>query len=82
MCRITPPPICAHTHTASGQDYAEVHDPGSPILGRSFSEDDVELLDKIGEGQFGDVHKGVLYPDVRCVSVCMFVHLCVCDTEL
>lgn len=65
------PNMC--THTASGQDYAEVHDPGSPILGRSFSEDDVELLDKIGEGQFGDVHKGVLYPDVR---LCVRLHVC------
>ena len=48
-------------------------DGSSPVLGRYLSSKDVTLLDKIGEGQFGDVHKGILYPDVSNLFVCPFV---------
>ena len=55
-----------HTHTATAGDYAEVRESdASPVLGKAFSEHDVQLLDKIGEGQFGDVRKGLISPDVR-----------------
>ena len=47
-------------------DYAEVRDPDKLMrtLGRPLSPQDIRLTERIGEGQFGDVHKGVLYPDV------------------
>ena len=48
-------------------DYAEIRDPDKLMrsLGRPLSPGDIMLQDRIGEGQFGDVHKGILYPDVR-----------------
>ena len=47
-------------------DYATVGDPDKLLktLGRPLSPRDVLLGERIGEGQFGDVHTGVLYPDV------------------
>ena len=36
-------------------------------LGRPLSPKDIILGDRIGEGQFGDVHTGILYPDVSLV---------------
>ena len=33
-------------------------------LGRPLSPKDIILGDRIGEGQFGDVHTGILYPDM------------------
>ena len=50
-------------------DYAEVRDPDKLMrtLGRPLSPKDIILGDRIGEGQFGDVHTGILYPDVSCV---------------
>ena len=36
-------------------------------LGRPLSPKDIILGDRIGEGQFGDVHTGILYPDVSFV---------------
>ena len=36
-------------------------------LGRPLSPTDIMLTERLGEGQFGDVHKGLLYPDV---SIC------------
>lgn len=48
-------------------------------LGRPLSPQDIRLTERIGEGQFGDVHKGVLYPDVSdyigCYIMCGWVHL-------
>ena len=62
---------CTHTHThthycADSEEYATVPhtQDGSPVLGKLLSSRDIVLLDKIGEGQFGDVHKGILFPDV------------------
>ena len=52
-----------HTLTESGE-YATVHEPESPLFGAHISPLDIDLKEKIGEGQFGDVHKGILYPDV------------------
>ena len=67
----TPSHTHPHTHTATAGDYAEVRESNtSPVLGMAFSKQDVHLMDKIGEGQFGDVRKGVIYPDV-----CLFVRL-------
>ena len=47
-------------------DYATVGNPDKFLkaLGRPLSPRDVMLGERIGEGQFGDVHTGVLYPDV------------------
>lgn len=48
-------------------DYATVSgdsDKFMKALGRPLSPRDVLLGERIGEGQFGDVHTGVLYPDV------------------
>ena len=55
---------CVHTHihTDSGE-YSTVEE-ANALLGKSIHSKEVILEDKIGEGQFGDVHKGVLYPDV------------------
>lgn len=39
-------------------------------LGRPLSPQDIRLTERIGEGQFGDVHKGVLYPDVSAFCGC------------
>lgn len=81
-------PTHPHTHTATAGDYAEVRESGtSPVLGKAFSQHDVQLLDKIGEGQFGDVRKGLIYPDVR-LSVCApsqsicpaYIHVLCCLT--
>ena len=36
---------------------------------RTISPQDLMLGDKIGEGQFGDVHSGFLYPSVRLRSL-------------
>ena len=58
-------PSHTHTHTDSGE-YSTVEE-ANALLGKSIQVKEVILEDKIGEGQFGDVHKGVLYPDV---SVC------------
>ncbi|XP_019852139.1 PREDICTED: focal adhesion kinase 1-like isoform X1 [Amphimedon queenslandica] len=46
-------------------DYAHVKDPDRLMksLGRPLSPTDIMLADRLGEGQFGDVHKGILYPD-------------------
>ena len=49
---------------SSGSDYAEVREPAKQVLGRSISPREVALQERIGEGQFGDVHKGVLHPGV------------------
>ena len=38
------------------------------MLGHSLSPRDVTLEERIGEGQFGDVHKGLLYPGVSGVG--------------
>lgn len=48
-------------------DYAQVKDPDKllKVLGRPLSPHDIVLTERIGEGQFGDVHKGILYPNVR-----------------
>ena len=56
-------------------DYAEIRDPDKLMrsLGRPLSPGDIVLQDRIGEGQFGDVHKGILYPDVS-VLVLVFAH--------
>ena len=35
------------------------------VLGRPLNPKDIIPIERIGEGQFGDVHKGTLYPDVR-----------------
>ena len=43
--------------------YATVQEESS-LLGRPIDFSEVELGEKIGEGQFGDVHRGVLYPAV------------------
>ena len=51
----TPPP---------GDDYDEVWDSDRQRLGRSLSPREVALEEEIGEGQFGAVHKGLLYPGV------------------
>lgn len=53
------------------------HD-GSPVLGKLLSSKDVILLEKIGEGQFGDVHSGILFPDVSVVSDKNKSLLCAC----
>ncbi len=45
------------------------------MLGAPLSPRDIVLGDKIGEGQFGDVHKGVLHPNVGAVHVCS-IHAC------
>ena len=47
-----------------GDDYAEVREPDRQVLGRAISPREVMLEERIGEGQFGDVHKGTLYPGV------------------
>ncbi len=62
---ISPPtlPLPLRLLTAS-EDYSEIHEPGNSPLGATISSRDMLLGDKIGEGQFGDVHKGVLYPNV------------------
>lgn len=56
-------------------DYAEVRDPDKLMrtLGRPLSPQDIRLTERIGEGQFGDVHKGVLYPDVSNFIGCLGV---------
>lgn len=56
LTSLLPPP--------SGDDYAEVRDSDRQMLGRSLSPREVALEERIGEGQFGDVHKGLLYPGV------------------
>ena len=49
-------------------------DGSSPVLRRyRLSPKDVMFLDKIGEGRFSDVHKGILYPNVSNLFVCPFV---------
>ena len=47
-----------------GDDYAEVREPDRQVLGRPILPREVALEERIGEGQFGDVHKGILYPGV------------------
>lgn len=54
---------------------------------RTIPPQDLVLGEKIGEGQFGDVHNGYLYPKVcMCVhvqsSVCMRHHVCTCDMHV
>lgn len=43
------------------------------VLGRPLSPHDIILTERLGEGQFGDVHKGILYPDVRLLSIVMII---------
>ena len=50
--------------SATGDDYAEVREPDRQVLGQAISPREVLLEERIGEGQFGDVHKGTLYPAV------------------
>lgn len=61
-----------HTHTShsltDSGEYSTVGEANS-LLGKPIHPKEVILEDKIGEGQFGDVHKGVLYPNVS--SVCL-----------
>ena len=80
--------ISLHLHTplihTDTEEYATVQhgrDGGSPVLGRYLSSKDVRLLDKIGEGQFGDVHKGILYPDVSNLFVCPSVNCLAVSTS-
>lgn len=40
-------------------------------FGATILPKDVQVGERIGEGQFGDVHKGVLFPQVSCIVVCM-----------
>ena len=47
-----------------GDDYDEVWDSDRQRLGHSLSPREVALEEEIGEGQFGAVHKGFLYPGV------------------
>ena len=47
-------------------------------LGRPLSPQDIALTERIGEGQFGDVHKGVLYQDVSiyyiyCITILTYL---------
>lgn len=49
-------------------DYSEIHEPGTPLCA-PISPRDIVLGDKIGEGQFGDVHKGVLHPNVSLLYI-------------
>ena len=59
-----------------GDDYAEVRDPDRQILGQAILPHQVILEERIGEGQFGDVHKGILYPGVSgCGFCCEWVWL-------
>ena len=53
-----------------GDDYAEVRDPDRQILGQAILPHQVILEERIGEGQFGDVHKGILYPGVSGCGFC------------
>lgn len=39
------------------------------MLGRSILPHEVALEERIGEGQFGDVLKGILYPGVSEIGV-------------
>ncbi|CAI8043412.1 Focal adhesion kinase 1 [Geodia barretti] len=55
--------MATHSFTP-GDDYAEVREPDRQVLGRAISPREVMLEERIGEGQFGDVHKGTLYPGV------------------
>ena len=41
-----------------------MREPDRQMLGRPIQPREVVLEERIGEGQFGDVHKGILYPDV------------------
>ena len=78
---------CLQTHAAyliffltEFDDYAEVRDPDKLMrsLGRPLSPRDIVLSEKIGEGQFGDVHKGV-HPDVSFVvkpSKFLWIKIC------
>ncbi len=50
-------------HTDSGE-YSTVAEANASLLGKPIHPKEVHLENKIGEGQFGDVHKGVLYPNV------------------
>ena len=34
------------------------------ILGQPISPENIILAERIGEGKFGDIHKGMLYPNV------------------
>ena len=43
-------------------------------LGRPLSPTDIMLTERLGEGQFGDVHKGILYPDVS-IMLCLSVFI-------
>ena len=60
----SPPPLPLLSLSLSGDDYAEVRDHSRQLLGRSIHPGEVSLEERIGEGQFGDVHKGTLYPGV------------------
>ena len=45
-----------------------------PMKGyRTIAPQDLSLREKIGEGQFGDVHNGFLYPGVSDGCVCMYM---------
>jgi focal adhesion kinase 1 len=48
-----------------GDDYAEVREPERQVLGRSILPHEVALEERIGEGQFGDVLRGILHPGTR-----------------
>ena len=58
VCSLAGHLLCA------GDDYAEVREPDRQVLGPPILPREVLLEERIGEGQFGDVHKGVLYPGV------------------
>ena len=47
-------------------DYAEVREHRSSLsqFGTTVQPKDVIVGERIGEGQFGDVHKGILFPQV------------------
>ncbi|XP_019852141.1 PREDICTED: focal adhesion kinase 1-like isoform X3 [Amphimedon queenslandica] len=58
-------PVPYNPASIDDDDYAHVKDPDRLMksLGRPLSPTDIMLADRLGEGQFGDVHKGILYPD-------------------
>jgi focal adhesion kinase 1 len=63
---VDPYGVSMATHAITrGDDYAEVREPERQVLGRSILPHEVALEERIGEGQFGDVLRGILHPGTR-----------------
>ena len=68
------------------EDYAEIVDEegdySSPAKDYELDRQRIELSEIIGEGQFGDVHKGLFKPSGGCDSHYIAVKTCKADTDV